>query len=145
VLGAAVPATGRGSPTFTVIGYSLIIGAGVVMLIQSLRPASADHDGGHILAAGIGLLPCPLTISVLGFTWVQATAAMVGLVLFSLALGIATTIGMVAIFAIIGRSVIGTAVTDRLPQIDRAARLIQGMAAVAIIAIGIFTLTALRA
>ena len=39
------------------------------------------HDGVHALTAGVGLLPCPLTISVLGFAWTQGSAVMVGLVL----------------------------------------------------------------
>ena len=59
--------TGRGSPTFTVLGYCLIIVAGAVMLFQSVRSASFGHDGAHLLTGGIGLLPCPLTVSVLGF------------------------------------------------------------------------------
>src|SRR3954463_7968652 len=61
--------SGRPSPTFMMIGYSLIVVAGIVMLYQSMRPAHAAHDGVHALTAGIGLLPCPLTISVLGFAW----------------------------------------------------------------------------
>ena len=79
VIGQAPSISGRGSPAFTAFGYGLVIIAGLVMLYQSLRPAHAHHDGAHALTAGIGLLPCPLTISVLGFAWVQASGAMVGL------------------------------------------------------------------
>ena len=82
-VGQAHSITGRGSPTFTVLGYGLIIVAGAVMLFQSVRPASAGHDG-PVLTGGIGLLPCPLTISVLGFAWVQGTAIMVMVVLAGL-------------------------------------------------------------
>ena len=63
------------------------------MLFQSVRPASAGHDGAHFLTGGIGLLACPLTISVLDFAWVQGTAIIVTVVLAPLALGIAPTIG----------------------------------------------------
>ena len=69
------------------VGYGLIVLAGLMMLVQSLRVSANTHDGAHALTAGIGLLPCPLTISVLGFAWAQSSAAMVGLVLLSLALG----------------------------------------------------------
>jgi hypothetical protein len=93
-VGQAHSITGRGSPTFTVLGYGLIIVAGAVKLFQSAWPASAGHDGAHALTGGIGLLPCPLTISVLGFAWVQGTAVMVTLVLAALELGIATTTGL---------------------------------------------------
>lgn len=135
--------TGRGSPTFTVLGYGLIIVAGAVMLFQSVRPASAGHDAAHVLTGGIGLLPCPLTISVLGFAWVQGTAIMVMVVLAGLALGIATTIGIVAVVTILARNTLGHALAQRLPQLERGARVLQGAAGVAIIVIGTLTLSQL--
>jgi nickel/cobalt transporter (NicO) family protein len=140
IVGQAHSITGRGSPTFTLLGYGLIIFAGAVMLFQSLRPASAGHDGAHALTGGIGLLPCPLTISVLGFAWVQGTALMVGVVLVSLALGIATTIGIVAVVTILTRHTLGQAIAHRLPQLERGARVMQGIAGVVIIVIGLLTL-----
>ena len=139
-IGQVLSITGRGSPTFTVIGYGLIVVAGVVMLIQSLRPSHLAHDGAGALTAGIGLLPCPLTISVLGFAWAQGTGAMVGLVLLALAFGIAATICTVTVLAIAARATLGASLVHRLPQLNRGARLLQGVAAVAIIAIGIYTL-----
>jgi len=116
----------------------------MVMVIQSLRPTYAAHDGVHALTAGVGLLPCPLTISVLGFAWAQGSAAMVGLVLLSLALGISTTIGIVAVLAIVARTTVGIAMADKLPQIERGARVLQGLAGMTIIAIGAFTVMMLR-
>jgi ABC-type nickel/cobalt efflux system permease component RcnA len=144
LIGQVPSITGRPSPTFMLIGYSLIIIAGMVMVIQSLRPARPHHDGLHALTAGVGLLPCPLTISVLGFAWAQGSAAMVGLVLLSLALGISTTIGIVAVLAIVARTTVGIAMADKLPQIERGARILQGIAGMAIIAIGAFTVMMLR-
>lgn len=140
VIGQAHSITGRGSPTFTVLGYGLIILAGAVMLLQSLRPPT----GAHALTGGIGLLPCPLTISVLGFAWVQGTAMMVAVVLVALALGIATTIGIVAVVTILARHTLGQALAHRLPQLERGARILQGIAGGAIILIGLMTLAQLR-
>ena len=99
-------AMGRPSAGFSLAGYMLIGLAGLMMLVQSLRPAEHPHSA-HALTAGVGLLPCPLTISVLGFAWVQSTAPMVALVLLSLTAGIATTIGAVALLAILFRSSVG--------------------------------------
>jgi ABC-type nickel/cobalt efflux system permease component RcnA len=144
LIGQLPSISGRPSLTFMLVGYSLIIIAGMVMLIQSLRPAYAAHDGVHALTAGVGLLPCPLTISVLGFAWAQGSAAMVGVVLLSLALGISTTIGIVAVLAIVARTTVGIAMADKLPQIERGARVLQGIAGMAIIAIGAFTVMMLR-
>ena len=145
LIGQMPSITGRPSPAFMMVGYSLIIIAGIVMLIQSVRPTHGAHDGVHALTAGVGLLPCPLTISVVGFAWAQGTAVMVGLVLFSLALGISATIGIVAVLAIVIRTSMGAALADRLHQLDRGARALQAIAALAIIAIGFYTLSALRA
>jgi ABC-type nickel/cobalt efflux system permease component RcnA len=145
VMGQLPSISGRPSPTFLMIGYVLIIIAGLVMLIQTLRPAQTAHDGVHALTAGIGLLPCPLTISVLGFAWAQGSAAMVALVLLSLALGISTTIGIVAVLSIVTRTFLGTTLVHKPPQIERGALLVQRLAAVAIIVIGALTIIALRA
>ena len=124
--------TARGSPFFSVTGYGLILLAGFLMLIQSVRPMSA-HAGPHVLTAGIGLLPCPLTITVLGFAWAQAIGPMVAVVLIALAAGIAFTIGLVALLAIVGRRLVGQSLVHRLPAFERGARVLQGAAGLVIV------------
>lgn len=136
--------TGRPSPSFTAFGYGLIIVAGLLMIFQSLRPGGGLRDEhGHSLVAGMGLLPCPLTISVLGFAWTQSTALMVGLVLISLAFGISFTIGMVAVFAITTRRGIGAVFAQRLSDMEKWGRIVQGAAGALIVAIGVYTLARL--
>ena len=144
VVGTVPSISGRGSPTFTLFGYALIIVAGLMMLYQSFRPAHDHHDGSHALVAGMGLLPCPLTISVLGFAWLQSSALMVAVTLVSLALGISLTIGAVALGAILGRRTLGLALGPWLPKLDRGARVLQGAAGALIIVIGAYTLWSLR-
>jgi ABC-type nickel/cobalt efflux system permease component RcnA len=139
IVGKSPSLLGRGSPAFAVVGYGLIVLAGLVMLMQSLRVSANTHDGAHALTAGIGLLPCPLTISVLGFAWAQSSAAMVGLVLLSLALGISLTIGSVAAVAILAHGTAGSVVASWIPQLERRARLAQALAAVTIIVLGAYT------
>ena len=116
--------TGRGSPTFTVLGYCLIIVAGAVMLFQSVRSASFGHDGAHLLTGGIGLLPCPLRLCP-RLRLDQGTVVMVAVVLVALALGIATTIGIVAVATILVRNTLGQALAQRVPQLERGARVLQ--------------------
>lgn len=120
--------TGRPSFAFLLLGYLLIVVAGFMLVIQSLRPTRSAHDGVHALTIGAGLLPCPLTISVLGFAWTQANLAMVGAVLLSLALGISVTIGIVTVLAIIARRRIGAVVAGKFPKIESGARALQGAA-----------------
>lgn len=143
VIGQAPSVLGRNSPTFTTVGYSLIILAGLVMIVQSARSRQNHAEGAHTLTAGIGLLPCPLTISVLGFAWTQSNLAMVLVVLVSLALGIALTIGVVALAAIASRRIVGLALTGYLPEFERWSRVAQAAAGALIVIIGIMTLTSL--
>jgi ABC-type nickel/cobalt efflux system permease component RcnA len=143
VVGQVPSMLGRNSPTFTVVGYGLIIVAGAIMVAQSLRAPHSHGDGAHALTAGIGLLPCPLTISVLGFAWTQTSSAMVLLVLISLALGIALTIGLVALAAIIGRRTMGIALAGYLPGLERWSRIVQAAAGILIMGLGVATLMSL--
>ena len=68
---------------------------------------------------------------------------MVALVLISLALGISLTIGCVALLTILARNSIGAALMHRLPQLERGARMMQGAAAMIIIALGAYTIARL--
>jgi nickel/cobalt exporter len=141
VIGQSVSLSGRGSPWFTIFGYGLIVFAGLIMLWQSLRQSHQQHH--HHTGAitlGVGLLPCPLTISVLGFAWIQGTPMMVLLVLIALTLGIATTIGLVAVAAIASRRLAGAAVATHVSGLERWSRVLQGLAGATIISIGIYML-----
>jgi ABC-type nickel/cobalt efflux system permease component RcnA len=131
--------TARGAPFFVVTGYGLILIAGAVMVIQSLRPTPAAARP-HVLTLGVGLLPCPLTIMVLGFAWAQGAGAMVAVVLIALAAGIAFTIATVALAAIIARRFIGRALAHRLAGFDRAGRILQGSAGALIVAIAAYAI-----
>jgi nickel/cobalt exporter len=92
IVGLSPSLSGRGASWFTVFGYSLIVFAGLIMFWQSFRPSHEHSHGSGTITAEIGLLPCPLTISVLGFARIQGTTAMAGFILIALTRGIATTI-----------------------------------------------------
>lgn len=66
---------------------------------------------------------------------------MVALVLVALTLGIATTIGLVALAAILSRCFVGKALGNYVSGFERWGRIFQGTAGAAIIAIGLYTLT----
>lgn len=134
--------TGRASPSFTSFGYALLMIAGLVMIYQSWRPSRHDH-GTKALTAGMGLLPCPLTISVLGFAWTQTSGIMVALVLVSLSLGIGFTFAFVALGAIVGRKAMGAAFAAYVPSLDRWARSMQAIAGGVIVAICTYMISSL--
>jgi cytochrome c biogenesis protein CcdA len=70
---------------------------------------------------------------------------MVGLVLMSLALGISFTVGLVAVLAIAARRGLGAVFSQRLSDMERWARIVQGTAGALIVAIGVYTLARLAA
>jgi nickel/cobalt exporter len=137
IVGQLPSMTARGLPLFAVTGYGLILFAGLLMIWQSVRPRGADSHP-HVLTAGIGLLPCPLTITVLGFAWAQSAASMIALMLVALAAGIAFTIGMVALLAIGGRRFFRRVLAAWLPQFERAARWLQGVAGMLIAVVALY-------
>ena len=69
---------------------------------------------------------------------------MVAVVLAALALGIATTIGIIAVVTILSRHALGQGLARRLPQLQRGAWILQSVAGVAIIGIGVLTLSQVR-
>lgn len=70
---------------------------------------------------------------------------MVGLVLVSLALGISFTIGAVVVFAIVARRGLGAVFAQRMSDMERGARIVQGAAGALVVAIGVYTLARLAA
>ncbi len=135
---------GRSSPSFAALGYALIVVAGTIMLVQSFRPMQSHSHGDHAITAGIGILPCPLTISVLGLAWSQGSAVMIALMVASLAFGIAMTIALVAITAITARRLVGAALASTVPSLENWIRSIQAMAGIAIVGIGAYMIATLR-
>lgn len=91
IIGQMPTMFGRSAPSFGALGCVFIVVAGMIMLVQSIRPMQSHSHGDHAITAGIGILPCPLTISVLGFAWSQGSAVMIALMVASLAFGIGMT------------------------------------------------------
>jgi ABC-type nickel/cobalt efflux system permease component RcnA len=139
IVGQMPTMTARGSPAFALIGYGLILLAGSIMIYQSLKPAVSKASP-HVLTAGVGILPCPLTITVLGFAGAQGSGPMVAVVLVALAAGIAFTIGLVAAIAIAGRRLFGYALMHRMMALEHGARVLQGIAGATIVVIAAYAL-----
>jgi nickel/cobalt transporter (NicO) family protein len=108
-----------GSPLQEVPGvqtasYAIVSVAGVYLFGRALMrrdraaPTSSkgsahQHRAGSLLSLGVGLLPCPLTVLVLTYAMANGTM-MAGLALTGvMALGIATTIGLVGTLAVLAR------------------------------------------
>ncbi len=117
--------TSRGTPGFVTLGYAIIAAAGLLMILQAWRGSASAQHGSYMIAAGIGLLPCPLTVMVLGFALAQGSLASAIVILIALALGIALTIGVVAAGAILLRDALRTLLARWSAQLATAGRALQ--------------------
>lgn len=135
--------TGRGPASITILGAGFVIAAGAMMVWQSVRPHTHTHDGAHALTIGMGLLPCPLTISVLGFAWLQSSVVTLLILVISLASGIALTIGIVAVGAALAQRVFGLALADRLDAMVHGATVLQAVFGAVMIGLGAYMIRSL--
>jgi hypothetical protein len=132
---------GRPLPSFIIVGYAFVIVAGLLMLVQSFRASAAGHHGAHALTARRGQRP-PWTERP-GSTQIREPISSTGKAAarcLRLALGISLTIGLVAVLAILFRSALGTAVHDRVAQLEEKGRWLQACAAVLIIGLGAYAI-----
>jgi nickel/cobalt transporter (NicO) family protein len=100
--GGAVTLLGRPTGAASVVqscSYALIAMMGGYYLFRSLRPSNRLHDHATVLPYAIGVLPCPLTMLVVGHAMMLG-AFVTGLALAGLmGLGAAVTIG---VFGLLG-------------------------------------------
>lgn len=106
LFGGAVTLLGRPSGAASVVqtcSYGLITIMGGYYLFRSLRPSSQLHDHATVLPYAIGVLPCPLTMLVVGHAMVLG-AYLTGLALAGLmGAGAALTIGCFGLVGILLR------------------------------------------
>jgi nickel/cobalt transporter (NicO) family protein len=100
VLGAAVSRWGRPSgaaETLQIVSYGLIALLGLYYLYKAIRPSrSGEQHSPHVLPYAVGVLPCPLTMLVVG----NAIAA--GSLLAGIGLAAVVAVGSTATISLFG-------------------------------------------
>jgi len=148
VFGTAVSSFGR--PAGAALGiqsisYAIITLFGIYYLYQALRrpghrTLDAEVHGGGLLPYVVGVLPCPLTMLVVTFAWVQSSIAM-GLVLAAvIAVGSALAIALVGALGMLVRA---GAILGFDPQGRRYAQALGGLeiaSSLAILVLGLLFL-----
>lgn len=126
---------GGRAPALELVSRVLLVGIGVWLLVRALRSRRAEgkHEGlGVALTAG--LVPCPLTLFVVVAALSRGVAE-AGLVFAgSMLIGIALTLGLVAITAVAGRRAFLTLVSKTGGVIGRVSRGLDAVAGLLIIA-----------
>ncbi|MEP3428858.1 MAG: ABC transporter permease [Roseibium sp.] len=126
---------GGRAPALELVSRVLLIGIGLWLLVRALRSRRTEgHHEGLGVALTAGLVPCPLTL----FVVVAALSRGVpeaGLVFAgSMLVGIAITLGLVAITAVAGRRAFLTFFSRRGGAIGRISRSLDAVAGLLIIA-----------
>ncbi len=146
-LGRALGPLGR--PTgatawLEVISAALVAGIGAWYVLRLFIRRGAAHDHDHrptrsTLAMAMGMLPCPLTIIVVGVA-IRNGALAAGLVLAAaISVGAAVTIGAVGFIAM-GLRRLGLAVSAGTRVLDRLMAVLELLSSVLILGLGVLSL-----
>ncbi|KZD06201.1 hypothetical protein [Oceanibaculum pacificum] len=141
LLRPAASLSGRGEPMVTTLGYGLVALAGALMVLQAFRPHDASRPTAFTITAGIGVLPSPLTITVLGFALAQASMAHAAILLMALALGVAATLAAVALMAVFASRIVVGIARQHAERLEHYGRYLQagfGCAVIVLAALGGF-------
>jgi nickel/cobalt transporter (NicO) family protein len=129
--------TGRSPLPLAIVGAGFIVLAGVMMIWRAVRRDTHTHDDAHSLTFGIGLLPCPVTVSVLSFAWLQSSVLMMTATIFSLALGIGSTIVTVALAANATQRLLGQEACGASAKINRSIPVLQTFFGIVLVMVGV--------
>lgn len=95
------------------------------------------HGRGGILAYAVGLLPCPLTIILMNYALVNETVPGGLLLVAVMAAGIAVTMSLIGMTAIVARKALTSSFTPSSPWFRAGTRALELLAATVIFAIGL--------
>lgn len=126
---------GGRSPELELVSRVLLLGIGFWLFVRALwsRGAESRHEGLGV-ALTTGLVPCPLTLFVVVAALSRGVAE-AGLVFAgSMLIGIALTLGLVAVTAVAGRRAFLTFVSSRGRAIGGVSRVLDAVAGLLIIA-----------
>jgi nickel/cobalt exporter len=135
--------------------YILVAMTGFYLLVRAVWRRNDLVDSSHarhgagggrpsgVLSFAVGLLPCPLTVLVLTYALANGTLA-TGLALTAvMALGVATTIGLVGTLAVLARKGIIGSLGERIMRYDGLLRMLEIGSAVIVMVFGIAMLVGL--
>jgi nickel/cobalt exporter len=139
-LGAAVSKWGRpagAAETLQIVSYGLIALLGLYYLYKAVRPSpKGEHHSPHALPYAVGVLPCPLTMLVVGNA-IAAGSVVAGVGLAALvAIGSTATISLFGATGILLRKAV-TASLDSRPSFVHALTGIEVASSLAIFLIGL--------
>jgi ABC-type nickel/cobalt efflux system permease component RcnA len=147
VIGGAVVRLGRmqgAGRALEVASYIAVALIGAWLFYRAATRSGGGRDDGHrhgrggILAYAVGLLPCPLTIILMNYALVNETVVGGLLLVGVMAAGIAVTMSLTGMTAILARRVVSAGLAPALFELGT--RVLELAAAAVIFAIGIGSL-----
>jgi nickel/cobalt exporter len=142
LVSVALGSAGR-APLLEDVSRGLLGLLGLWMAYRAFRPPTAPHRHGEGLAFGFmaGLIPCPLTLFVMTYAIARGVTA-AGLAFAAMMmLGVALTLGIVAVAAVLFRQRVIRLLANRPRLLVTATRLASGLAGIALVAVAAVDLT----
>ena len=136
IVSIALGSVGR-APLLEGISRGLLGLIGAWMFWHALRPAHHHRHEGEAVGVIAGLIPCPLTLFVMTFAIARGVPAAGLLFAGTMMIGVALTLSMVAILAIVLRDQLVRFVEGRPRLFNVVTRAIEGMAGAALVALAL--------
>jgi nickel/cobalt exporter len=130
------------APAVELVSRGLVILIGVWFLIRAIRGSAHWHKKREGLTVGViaGLIPCPLTLFVMVLA-ISRGVPEAGLAFAaSMMVGVALTLGLVAVVAVVGRDALTAALARFGAPVAVVARGLDGLAGLLLVAFGVLEL-----
>lgn len=128
------------APALELLSRTMLAVAGLWLIVRAIRPRPHLHGEGLAVGIAAGLVPCPLTLFVMGYSMSRGIPEAGLMFSLSMFLGVATVLVTVAMTAVYAREFCLAAFQGRAGHVRTATRLLDGAAGTVLAAVSAFEL-----
>lgn len=129
------------APLLEHVSSGLLIAIGIWMLVRAWRGARHQHSEGLMVGAVAGLVPCPLTLFAMFFAMARGVPEAGLAFALAMMIGVGLTLGAVAAATVFARDRFIDLTTRHGATVEKAARVIDLVAGITLIAVSLRELT----
>lgn len=130
------------SPVLQAFSRGLLVVIGLWMIWRAVRnkPHAHGRQEGVMVGFMAGLIPCPLTLFVMNFAVLHKVVTTGILFAFSMMIGVAVTLGIVAVLTVFSRERLSRLLANRPGLLEGFSRIVEILAGAALAAIAVVEL-----